>query len=49
VTASAGVSTVAPGVVADPEGVLGEADAAMYRAKQAGGNRVVAATPPGRR
>ena len=49
VTASAGIATVAPGVVADPEGVLSEADAAMYRAKAAGGNQVAAAAPPGRR
>ncbi|MGH4019551.1 MAG: GGDEF domain-containing protein, partial [Pseudonocardiaceae bacterium] len=44
VTVSAGLVTVGPGVPADTEGVLGKADAAMYRAKQAGGNRVEAAT-----
>lgn len=45
VTVSAGLTTVAPGAVGDAETVLARADAAMYRAKQAGGNRVVAAGP----
>lgn len=45
VTASAGVATVPPGARTDVRGVLDDADAAMYRAKQAGGNRVVTAAP----
>ncbi|MPZ64353.1 MAG: diguanylate cyclase [Pseudonocardiaceae bacterium] len=45
VTVSAGLATLHPGAVGEPETVLSRADAAMYRAKQAGGNRVVAAAP----
>jgi diguanylate cyclase len=45
VTVSAGLATLPPGTVGDAENVLARADAAMYRAKQAGGNRVVAAAP----
>jgi len=45
VTASAGVVAVPPGAVIDPDRVLDDADSAMYRAKQAGGNRVAAAPP----
>ncbi len=46
VTVSAGLATLHPGAVGEPETVLARADAAMYRAKQAGGNRVVAAAAP---
>lgn len=45
VTVSAGLATVPPGAAGGAETVLARADAAMYRAKQAGGNRVVAAAP----
>lgn len=45
VTVSAGLATLPPGAMGEPETVLARADAAMYRAKQAGGNRVVAAAP----
>lgn len=40
VTISIGVTTVGAGEVDDPEGVLGRADAALYRAKRAGRNLV---------
>jgi diguanylate cyclase (GGDEF)-like protein len=43
VTVSAGVATVPEGAPIDDQRLLGAADAAMYQAKQAGGNRVVAA------
>lgn len=43
VTMSAGVATVPAGAPIDAHRMLGTADAAMYQAKQAGGNRVVAA------
>ncbi|HEY6424845.1 MAG TPA: GGDEF domain-containing protein, partial [Pseudonocardiaceae bacterium] len=43
VTASAGVAAVPAGAAADAHQLLAAADAAMYRAKQAGGNRVCAA------
>lgn len=46
VTVSAGLATLPPGTVGEAETVLARADGAMYRAKQAGGNRVVAAAPP---
>ncbi len=45
VTVSAGLASLPPGAVGEAETVLARADAAMYRAKQAGGNRVVAAAP----
>src|SRR6266487_1874253 len=43
VTLSAGVAT--SGVIQDPETLVGAADAALYRAKRGGRNRVEVATP----
>ena len=40
-TISIGVSVVAPGERPDPEDVIRAADAALYRAKREGRNRVV--------
>jgi PleD family two-component response regulator len=42
VTLSAGVAT--SGVIQDPETLVGAADAALYRAKRGGRNRVEVAT-----
>lgn len=44
VTASAGLVAVPPGARTAPEWLLDQADTAMYRAKQAGGNQVASAT-----
>jgi diguanylate cyclase (GGDEF)-like protein len=49
VTASFGVATFVPESDGDPERLLATADAALYRAKRAGRNRVVSATPRGGR
>ncbi|HEU0086618.1 MAG TPA: GGDEF domain-containing protein [Pseudonocardiaceae bacterium] len=46
VTLSAGVAAVRAGAAVDAPGMLRAADAAMYRAKEAGGNRVLAAVHP---
>jgi len=46
VTMSAGVVAVRSGAAVDTTRILRVADAAMYRAKEAGGNRVVAAGHP---
>ncbi|MGQ0779342.1 MAG: GGDEF domain-containing protein [Pseudonocardiales bacterium] len=46
VTMSAGVVAVRSGAAVDTTGMLRAADAAMYRAKEAGGNRVIAAVHP---
>src|SRR5262249_52129138 len=46
VTMSAGVVAVRSGAAVDATRMLRVADAAMYRAKEAGGNRVVAAAHP---
>ena len=47
VTCSLGVATVGKGTRADREHLLSTADAALYRAKQAGRNRVVVASGSG--
>ncbi|HMM33533.1 MAG TPA: diguanylate cyclase, partial [Thermoanaerobaculia bacterium] len=49
VTASFGVATFVPESDGDPERLLATADAALYRAKREGRNRVVSATPRGGR
>ncbi len=49
VTASFGVATFVPESDGDPERLLATADAALYRAKRDGRNRVVSATPRGGR
>ncbi len=49
VTASFGVATFVPESDGDPERLVATADAALYRAKRAGRNRVVNATPRGGR
>lgn len=49
VTASFGVATFVPESDGDPERLLATADAALYRAKREGRNRVVGATPRGGR
>ncbi len=41
VTISLGVATAPPGTTSSPEGLVAEADEALYRAKRAGRNRVV--------
>lgn len=46
VAVSAGVASVEPGET-DPDPILARADAALYRAKQQGRNRVVVADKPG--
>lgn len=45
VTVSAGLVSIAPDTTTGVEALLASADTAMYRAKQAGGNGVVAAAP----
>ena len=40
-TISLGVATAPPGTTSSPEGLVAEADEALYRAKRAGRNRVV--------
>ena len=45
VTASFGVATFVPDAAADPAGLVSAADAALYRAKSAGRNRVESASP----
>lgn len=49
VTASLGVATFVPESDGDPERLVATADAALYRAKREGRNRVVSATPRGGR
>lgn len=49
VTASFGVATFVPESDGDPDRLLATADAALYRAKREGRNRVVSATPRGGR
>lgn len=44
VTASIGVATLTPGVVAEPEAVVSLADKNLYAAKEQGRNRVIAST-----
>ncbi|MFN2494605.1 MAG: GGDEF domain-containing protein [Pseudonocardiaceae bacterium] len=46
VTMSAGVVAIPAGAAVDPHWMLRAADTAMYQAKQAGGNRVMAAAHP---
>jgi diguanylate cyclase (GGDEF)-like protein len=46
VTASLGVSAVAPGSTADPKSLIAAADAALYAAKRSGKNRTECAPPP---
>jgi two-component system, cell cycle response regulator len=46
VTVSIGVAVAGAGATESPESLLARADAALYRAKGAGRNRVEAAPPP---